>query len=492
MKSKSIKSPTQMSQNRMDNQQSKYCHSLYLEYTDWMEQLSNYHKIKDQVQEQKYDNFSQNYKQRILELLMDKEKMIENLGSKVQNMKNTYRNPESDPLLQKLDMLDQKVDNQIRNRNGPQGGNNQFSRQSNQKLDHMFDMMMYNMSSMQQMMMNVAEMQKNQAKLATYQTRMIQSLPFFDKGAKLAGIGPRKPVNDFQMMRDGIDPKNKREIEEYLMNKKKKKYSKSRSNRQRSDTRTYTQDKSSYSSSYTESEITRKTPSIQQQSHKSSNKKYSKNSQKKSSHHSRSNLKSQSIPSIIAKSKKSSKRSIRGESKPEFIEIKSKKIENTNSQSNLSGWMDGGDRSDVYKKSEPNLAHITNTLSSQDNLPLSNKLNEPSNFDSVNQAPDLNNPFNIKPQNNEPPSILNNDAPEEPSQLDPNQPGIGNTYKPSNSLIDNILKKRMERLKQQIDVEKAQKQLSPIPEISQKPINLQNNMQPMTIQPLEIDFDEEF
>lgn len=138
-----------------------------------MRELSNYQKMKETQESLKANNIQKEYKSRILEMLNEKEQLIETLDQKLNQLKDSDSqiSPGQEKLYSKLNELEAKVDGQLRNKKVLTSG----SEDSN-KLNYMFDMMMYNMSSLQQMVYNVAQMQKEQVRLVQKQNRIIEAV----------------------------------------------------------------------------------------------------------------------------------------------------------------------------------------------------------------------------------------------------------------------------------------------------------------------------
>lgn len=140
-----------------------------LEYMDWMKNLALFHQMREKVEESRAKEKMDDYKMQIVRSLMQKNRMLEEIERKLTN-----REDRSDPLeqqmIERVTALEKTVVGKASL--GQSRGNSQES-----KVDQMMDFMMHNMSSLQQMMFSVSQMQKTQYQYAQETNKMIQSIP---------------------------------------------------------------------------------------------------------------------------------------------------------------------------------------------------------------------------------------------------------------------------------------------------------------------------
>lgn len=138
------------------------------EYMDWMKNLAMFHQMREKAEETRSKEKLDDYKMQIVRSLMQKNKMLEEIEQKLTKMEDG-----DDPIQQKLLDKIAALENTVASRSTlkKEMGN------SEGKINQMMDFMMYNMTTLQQMVQNVAQMQRMQYQHAQETNRIIQSLP---------------------------------------------------------------------------------------------------------------------------------------------------------------------------------------------------------------------------------------------------------------------------------------------------------------------------
>jgi hypothetical protein len=157
-----------------------------VEYMEWMKNLSLFHQMREKAEENRSKEKLDDYKMQIVRSLMQKNKMLEEIEGKLTKVENGD-DPVQEKLIEKIQTLEKAVTNRamLKKEIG----------QSEGKLNQMLDYMMYNMSTLQQMVQNVAQMQRMQYQHSQETNRVIQSLPQILKNANYqsgADISSRK------------------------------------------------------------------------------------------------------------------------------------------------------------------------------------------------------------------------------------------------------------------------------------------------------------
>jgi hypothetical protein len=138
------------------------------EYMDWMKNLALFHQMREKAEESRAKDKMDDYKMQIVRSLMQKNKMLEDIEHKLTKIEDGD-DPVQQKVLEKIQALEKTVSNRTLMKK--ELGN------SESKLNQMMDFMMYNMSTLQQMVQNVAQMQRAQYQHALETNKVIQSLP---------------------------------------------------------------------------------------------------------------------------------------------------------------------------------------------------------------------------------------------------------------------------------------------------------------------------
>lgn len=133
-----------------------------------MKNLSMFHQMREQTSETRAKDGQEEFKLAILKSIMEKNKVLEEMEAKVGRLEGG-EDPVQEALVKKLEQLEALVNQKSVQR--------KEARQVSQKMDQMVDMMMYQMSNMQQMMTGVAQMQKLQYQQALETNKVLNSLP---------------------------------------------------------------------------------------------------------------------------------------------------------------------------------------------------------------------------------------------------------------------------------------------------------------------------
>lgn len=133
-----------------------------------MKNLSMFHQMREKAEETKSKERLDDYKMQIVKNLMQKNQMLEEIEKKLTGIEGG-NDPVQDKIMDKIAMLENAVTNRTalrREVGGTEG-----------KMNQMVDYMMYNMSVLQQMVQNVAQMQRMQYENTQETNRIMQHLP---------------------------------------------------------------------------------------------------------------------------------------------------------------------------------------------------------------------------------------------------------------------------------------------------------------------------
>jgi hypothetical protein len=140
-----------------------------LEYMEWMQNLSLFHQMREKAEEARSKDRMDDYKMQIVRSLMEKNRMMEEIEQKLVRMEEGD-DPVQQKILEKIARLEESIERRgmmRANGGGPSDG----------KVNQMMDYMMYNMSVLQQMVTNVAQMQRAQMEHNMETNRVLESLP---------------------------------------------------------------------------------------------------------------------------------------------------------------------------------------------------------------------------------------------------------------------------------------------------------------------------
>lgn len=138
------------------------------EYVQWMKNLSMFHQLRERVEDGRAKDKLEDYKLQIVKGLMQKNQILEELEKKVDQMEQG-QDPQQAELLKKIEQLELAIAK--KKKGGSDPGKDEG------KMNQAIDFMMYNMSVLQQMVNNVAQMQKTQMEHVQHTNKVIQSLP---------------------------------------------------------------------------------------------------------------------------------------------------------------------------------------------------------------------------------------------------------------------------------------------------------------------------
>ena len=137
-------------------------------YMEWMKNLSLFHQMREKGEDGRAKDKLEDYKMQIVRSLMEKNKMMEEIEQKLVRMEEGD-DPVQQKILEKIAHLEQTVTQR--------GMVRKAAGANESKMNQMMDYMMYNMSVLQQMVTNVAQMQRTQYEHNQETNRVIQSLP---------------------------------------------------------------------------------------------------------------------------------------------------------------------------------------------------------------------------------------------------------------------------------------------------------------------------
>lgn len=135
---------------------------------DWMKNLAMFHQMREKAEEARSKERLDDYKMQIVRNLMQKNQMLGEIEKKLTRMEDGD-DPVQQKIMDKISLLETAVTSRSTMRQ-EMGG-------TERKVNDMIDYMMYNMSVLQQMVNNVAQMQRMQHQNAQETNRIIQSLP---------------------------------------------------------------------------------------------------------------------------------------------------------------------------------------------------------------------------------------------------------------------------------------------------------------------------
>lgn len=165
LKNKKPPSEPQSEDEPLDNKASSLCSP---EYMQWMKNLALFHQMKEKTEESRAKHKLEDYKMHIVRSLMQKNQMLEEMETKLTRM-DKGDDPVQNKILDKMHELERAVEGKA--------GLRKQALTSEGKLNQMMDFMMYNMSALQQMVFNVAQMQKSQLQSTQQVNKMMENLP---------------------------------------------------------------------------------------------------------------------------------------------------------------------------------------------------------------------------------------------------------------------------------------------------------------------------